>query len=161
MNATDLDKLCSKYRDEEGAIVELLQTIQAEEQYLPREALERVSANLDIPISQLYGLATFYRAFTLKPRGKHQATCCMGTACHVRGGRRVVEHLQRLLGVKVGDTTDDGLFSLDTVNCVGACAVAPVIIVDDEYHGEMTPAKAAQLIEEYRKKAGETSDAGA
>lgn len=159
MDVSALDKLCDKYRDEEGAIIELLQTIQAEAQYLPREALERVSGKLDIPLSQLYGLATFYRAFSLTPKGKHQVTCCTGTACHVRGGKRVVEHLQRLLGIKPGDTTGDGLFSLDTVNCVGACAVSPVVIVDDEYHGEMTPAKAAQLIHKCRSKAGEGSDA--
>jgi NADH-quinone oxidoreductase subunit E len=156
-----LDKLCDKYTDERGAIVELLQTIQSEEHYLPREALERVSGNLDIPLSQLYGLATFYRAFSLKPVGKHQVTCCMGTACHVRGGQRIVDQLKRLLGVKPGETTDDGLFTLQTVNCVGACAVAPIVIVDEEYHGEMTPARATQLIDQCRCKAGEKSDAGA
>lgn len=158
MDPASLDKLCDKYRHEEGAIIELLQTIQAEEQYLPRDALERVSGNLDIPLSQLYGLATFYRAFSLKPKGKHQVTCCMGTACHVRGGKRVVEQFQRLLGIQPGDTTDDGWFSLDTVNCVGACAVAPVVIIDEGYHGEMTPARAAQLIRKYRGKVGEDAD---
>ena len=159
MDVSSIDKLCDQYRDEQGAIVELLQTIQSEEQYLPREALERVSTNLEIPLSQLYGLATFYRAFSLKPRGKHQLTCCMGTACHVRGGQRIVDQLQRLLGITVGETTDDGLFTLESVNCVGACAVAPILLVDDEYHGEMTPAKAAQLVHECRCKAGEDSDA--
>jgi NADH-quinone oxidoreductase subunit E len=158
MDAASLDKLCDKYRDEEGAIIELLQTIQAEEQYLPRDALQRVSENLEIPLSQLYGLATFYRAFSLKPKGKHQVTCCMGTACHVRGGKRVVEQFQRLLGIQPGETTDDGWFSLDTVNCVGACAVSPVVMIDGEYYGEMTPARATQLIRRYRGKAGDDSD---
>ena len=161
MDAATLDKLCDKYADEEGAIVELLQTIQADEQYLPREALERVSAKLEIPLGQLYGLATFYRAFTLTPRGKHQVTCCMGTACHVRGGQRIVDHLRRVLGVELGETTDDGLFSFEAVNCVGACAVAPIVLVDDDYHGEMTPQRATELIHECRCKAGENSDAGA
>ena len=160
MDTIALDKLCEKYTDERGAIVELLQTIQSEEHYLPREALERVSGNLEIPLSQLYGLATFYRAFSLKPLGKHQITCCMGTACHVRGGKRIVEQVQRLLGIPVGDTTADGLFSLHTVNCVGACAVAPIVMMDDEYHGDMNPAKVGALIERCRCKAGENSDAG-
>jgi NADH:ubiquinone oxidoreductase subunit E len=159
MDTTTLEKLCDKYRHEQGAIIELLQTVQAEEHYLPRETLEQISRQLEIPLSQLYGLATFYRAFTLKPKGKHEVTCCMGTACHVRGGRRVVEQFERLLGIRVGDTTDDGQFSLATVNCVGACAVAPITLVDGEYHGEMNSAKVSRLIERHRTKESETSDA--
>ena len=161
MDVTSVDKLCEECADDRGAIVELLQAIQTEEQYLPRDTLERVSENLEIPLSQLYGLATFYRGFSLSPRGKHQLTCCMGTACHVRGGKRIVDQLVRLLEIKPGDTTDDGLFTLATVNCVGACAVAPIVMVDEEYHGEMTPARAADLVHECQCKAGENSDAGA
>jgi NADH-quinone oxidoreductase E subunit len=160
MDLTTLERLCDRYRQEQGAIVELLQQIQNEDQYLSADALKHVSEQLEIPLSQLYGLATFYRAFSLKPRGRHQVTCCMGTACHVRGGKRVAEQFERLLGVAVGDTTDDGAFTLETVNCVGACAVAPVVIVDEEYHGEMTPAKVAGLIERYRRKEGEGFHAG-
>ena len=159
MDRITLEKLCDKYREEQGAIIELLQTIQAEEQYLPRETLEQISQQLEIPLSQLYGLATFYRAFTFKPKGKHQVTCCMGTACHVRGGQRVVEQFQRILGVRVGDTTDDGQFSLETVNCVGACAVAPIAIVDGQYHGEMNSAKVPRLVDQCRAKESEASDA--
>jgi NADH-quinone oxidoreductase subunit E len=155
MEISALDKLCDRYRDEEGAIVELLQTIQTEEQYLPREALERVASNLEIPVSQLYGLATFYRAFSLKPRGKHQVLCCTGTACHVRGAKRVVDHFERVLGISVGDTTADGLFSLHTVNCLGACAVAPVAVVDGKTYGEMTAAKVDKLLDQYRNGSGE------
>jgi NADH-quinone oxidoreductase subunit E len=150
-----LDKLCDKYTDERGAIVELLQTIQSEEHYLPREALERVSGNLDIPLSQLYGLATFYRAFSLKPVGKHQVLCCTGTACHVRGSKRVVDHFRRVLGLEIGDTTQDGLFSLHTVNCLGACAVAPVAVIDGVCHGEMTAANVEKLVRKLRGKSGE------
>jgi len=160
MDTATLDKLCDRYRDEQGAIIELLQTIQAEDQHLPREALERVSERLQIPLSQLYGLATFYKAFTLKPKGRHTVTCCVGTACHVRGGRRVVEQLERTLGIRVGDTTDDGQLSLETVNCVGACAVAPITIVDGEYHGQMTPAQVSRLVARHRPKAGEGPNAG-
>jgi len=155
MDAATLDKLCDKYADEEGAIVELLQTIQADEQYLPREALERVSARLEVPLSQLYGLATFYRAFSLKPLGKHQVLCCTGTACHVRGVKRVVDHFKRVLGIGVGETTSDGVFSLHTVNCLGACAVAPVAVIDGDVYGEMTSARVEKLVERYRRKSGE------
>ena len=160
MDLTTLDKLCDNYRDEQGAIVELLQIIQAEDQYIPKETLRHVSEQLDIPLSQLYGLATFYRAFSLEPRGKRQVTCCMGTACHVRGAKRVVDQFKHVLGIEVGDTTDDGLFSLQTVNCVGACAVSPIVMIDDEYHGEMTPAKVMRLVERCRSEMGEDSDAG-
>jgi len=155
VDTATLDKLCDKYREEQGAIVELLQTIQAEDQYLSPEALEQVSVQLQIPLSQLYGLATFYRAFSLEPRGKHQVVCCMGTACHVRGGKRVAEQFARVLGIKVGDTTDDGLFSLETVNCLGACAVAPVAVIDGACHGEMTAARVERLVDQCRRKAGD------
>jgi NADH-quinone oxidoreductase subunit E len=155
MDATTLDNMLDRYREERGAIVELLQVIQAEDQYLPRETLEQVSEGLDIPLSQLYGLATFYRAFSLRPRGKHQVVCCTGTACHVRGGKRVAEQFARVLGIEVGDTTEDGLFSLHTVNCLGACAVAPVAVIDGKCHGEMTAAKVERIVQSYRREAGE------
>ncbi|MBM3472888.1 MAG: NADH-quinone oxidoreductase subunit NuoE [Armatimonadetes bacterium] len=155
MDIATLDKLCDRYAHERGAIVELLQTIQTEEHYLPRDALERVSANLDIPLSQLYGLATFYRAFSLKPVGKHQVLCCTGTACHVRGAKRVVDHFRRVLGIEIGETTEDGLFSLHTVNCLGACAVAPVAVIDGVCHGEMTAANVEKLVRQYRSRSGE------
>lgn len=160
MDLSTLEKLCDKYRHEKGAIVELLQEIQAEDQYISKDTMQYVSEQLEIPLSQLYGLATFYRAFSLEPKGKHQVTCCMGTACHVRGGKRVVNELERILNIKVGSTTEDRLFTLTTVNCVGACAVAPIVIVDGHYHGEMTPAKARQLIEQYRNELGDGSNAG-
>jgi len=155
VDTATLDRLCDRYTDEQGAIVELLQTIQAEEHYLPRDALERVSTNLNIPLSQLYGLATFYRAFSLTPVGRHQVLCCTGTACHVRGGKRVVDHFRRILGIEVGETTEDGLFSLHTVNCLGACAVAPVAVVDGVCHGEMTAVNVEKLVRQYRSKSGE------
>ncbi len=155
MDATTLDKLCEECADDRGAIVELLQSIQSHEHYLPRDALERVSGNLDIPLSQLYGLATFYRTFSLKPVGKHQVLCCTGTACHVRGVRRVVDHFRRVLGIEVGDTAEDGVFSLHTVNCLGACAVAPVAVIDGQVYGEMTAAKVERIVREFRSESGE------
>ncbi len=160
MDLSTLEKLCDKYRHESGAIVELLQEIQAEDQYISKDAMRHVSEQLQIPLSQLYGLATFYRAFSLEPKGKYQVTCCMGTACHVRGAKRVVSELERILDIKVGGTTEDRAFTLATVNCVGACAVAPIVMVDDHYYGEMTPVKARQLIEQYRNELGDGSDAG-
>lgn len=141
----DLDRLLLQHRDS-GAIVGLLQDLQETEGYIPKPALEEISRRLDIPLVRLYGLATFYRAFSLVPRGKHTITCCTGTACHVRGGRRVVEALERELGISAGETTPDLEFSLETVNCVGCCAVAPVVIADGKYHGHAHGHDVAKII---------------
>jgi NADH:ubiquinone oxidoreductase subunit E len=154
MEATRLDALIDKYRAEQGAVIALLQDVQEEQNYLPRKALEHIARRLDVPLIQLYGLATFYKAFTLKPKGEHTVTCCMGTACHVRGGQRIVEGFERELGIKAGDTTDDLMFTLETVNCVGACAVGPLVIIDGEYHGLVTTAKVKGLLKPYRGTGG-------
>jgi NADH-quinone oxidoreductase subunit E len=152
MDLTRLDALIEKYEAEQGAVIALLQDVQAEEQYLPQEALAHISRRLEVPLVQLYGLATFYKAFTLKPKGRHTCTCCMGTACHVRGAARVAQALERKLGIRPGDTTDDLSFTLETVNCVGACALGPVVILDGQYHGHMTGAKADRLVERVQQK---------
>ena len=152
MDTVMLDRLCDKYTDERGAIVELLQTIQTEEHYLPREALERVSANLDIPLSQLYGLATFYRAFSLKPVGKHQVTCCMGTACHVRGANELVAKVCTVLGIQPGETDPKQLFTLTTVHCMGCCALAPVMKIDDNYYSNPKTDDLKKIISAYEQQ---------
>ncbi len=154
MDLTRLEALIDKYEHDEGAVIALLQDVQAEENYLPREALEHIAERLQVPLIQLYGLATFYKAFTLKPKGKHQVVCCMGTACHVRGGQRVVEAFERELGIRAGDTTEDLEFSLETVNCVGACAVSPIAIVDGHYYGHMSPSKIKRLLQQHRSDKG-------
>ena len=115
--------------------------MQQQFRYLPRRALEHVADALAVPRSHVFQLATFYRAFSLKPRGQHVCTVCTGTACHVRGAARLVEKLERDLGVKAGETTPDMNVTLETVNCVGACALGPLVILDGTYHGNITSAK--------------------
>jgi len=127
-------------------LVAILQDIQKEYSYLPPEMLKQTAALLGVPVARVYSVATFYRAFSLKPRGKHIVTVCLGTACHVRKGGRLLDTLNSLLGVSAGETTADGLFTVETVNCLGACAVGPVVVVDGMFHGNMTPVKLSSLI---------------
>jgi NADH:ubiquinone oxidoreductase subunit E len=139
-----LDNLIAGYREGTTAVIGLLQDVHHLYGYLPEEALERVSERLGVPMSRLYSLATFYSSFRLTPRGRHRVCVCVGTACHVKGSARIVEGLERDLGVRPGETTADGEFTVETVNCLGACALAPLIIVDEEYHGRMDPKKASR-----------------
>jgi len=138
--------ILEKYQHDKGSLVSILQDTQAEIGYLAREALAEVSTGLDIPMSRVYGVATFFRAFSLTPRGRHQVNVCMGTACHVRGAVRILEAIERETGIKPGETSDDLRFSLDTVNCVGACALGPIVIADEKYSGEMTVDKVKPLL---------------
>jgi len=126
-----------------------LQDLQAECNYLPREGLTRVSEGLGLPLSQVYSVATFFKAFSLKPRGRHSLAMCLGTACHVRGAVRILENIERELGISRGGTTDDLRYTLETVNCVGACALGPIVIIDGEYSGQMKTDKVRPLLENY------------
>jgi NADH:ubiquinone oxidoreductase subunit E len=148
----EIESILSRYDGEQRWLINILFDVQAEYRYLPREVLEYLSRRMNISLAEIYGIATFYKAFTLTPRGKHEVTVCLGTACHVRGSINVLEDLQRTLKVKPGGTTEDGEFSLETVNCLGACALGPVVVVDGEYHGQMSPAKVKGLLDEARKK---------
>ena len=138
-----------KYQHDKGMLVSILQDIQEEYNYLPRESLKQVGKTLDVPFSQLYSIATFFKALRLTPRGRHLINVCMGTACHVRGVVKVMEAMERELGIKSGGTTDDLEFTLETVNCVGACALGPVVIVDGEYHGQMKMEKVKDILKKY------------
>lgn len=122
IDESKLDSIINEYNGEKGSLISILQDIQAQYQYLPREAMDHVAKRLKIPRVQVFGVATFFKAFSLKPKGKQQIHVCMGTACHVRGSRMVLEELERKLGIKAGDTTADNEYTLETVNCVGACA---------------------------------------
>jgi len=128
-----VNEICAGYQAKESSLIEVLHDISAEYNFLPADALRRVSENLDVPIAKVYGVATFYKGFSLKPRGKKIIRVCKGTACHVRGGDRNIDELERLLGIKPGETTDDLEYTLEIVNCVGACAMAPVVVVNKEY----------------------------
>ena len=141
--------ILDKYQHDKGMLVSILQDIQEEYNYLPRESLEQVGKTLDVPFSQLYSIATFFKALRLTPRGRHLINVCMGTACHVRGAVKVLEATERELGIKSGVTTDGLEFTLETVNCVGACALGPVVIVDGEYHGQMKMEKVKDILKKY------------
>ncbi len=137
------------YERDKAMLTPILQDIQAEYRYLPKEALMQVSQGLSVALSQVYSVATFFKAFSLTPRGRHLINVCLGTACHVRGAVRVLEEVERELGIKAGETTDNLRFSLETVNCVGACALGPMVIVDGEYSGQMKTDKVKPLLESY------------
>ena len=150
-----LDAVLEGRRSQPQQLIEVLQDIQQDEGYISQATMIAVSRELGVPLIEVYRVANFYKAFSLVPRGKHVITVCLGTACHVRGASRTVDQVTGLLGVAPGETTEDGLFTVECVNCLGACALGPVVVVDGVYHDHMTPRKLSRLIEVARKAAGE------
>ncbi len=146
MNIAELYDLIHQAAQDDAALIAVLEDIQARYRYLPFEALVLASERLGVPLSQAYSVATFYNAFSLRPKGKHCLHVCMGTACHVRGSPQVLDRLQTRLGVQPGGTTRDRMFTLETVNCLGACALGPIVVADGEYSGQMTPQKVDRLL---------------
>ncbi|TEU05776.1 MAG: NADH-quinone oxidoreductase subunit NuoE [Candidatus Aminicenantes bacterium] len=142
----------TKYNNEKKALVSILQEIQEEYNYLPQEVLRIVSKTLGIPLIDIIGVATFYRAFSLEPRGKHLITVCLGTACHVRGGPKILEEFERKLNIEAGETSKDGQYSLETVACLGCCAIGPVVVVDGGYYAQTTIRKVGSILKKYIKK---------
>ncbi len=143
------EAILDKYDRDRGLLVSMLQDIQKEYYYLPREALAQIAVALGIPISQIYSVATFFKAFSLEPRGRHLVSVCLGTACHVRGAVKLVEELERRLDTTRGGTTEDQKFTLDSVRCVGACALGPVVTVDADYFGEMKSSELDAMLAGY------------
>ena len=141
-----------KNKNSRKDLIEVLQDVQSSYKYLPEEVLREVSEKLNTPIIEVFRVANFYKAFTLKPRGKHVLTVCMGTACHVKGALKFLDEVLGQLNIKPGETTLDGEFTVETVNCLGACALSPVVILDGEYHEHMSAGKLRALIEDIRKK---------
>ena len=148
---TKIDKVVKKYNNDSSMLVSILQDTQTEIGYLPKEALIDLHIILDVPLSQVYSVATFFKAFSLIPRGRHQISVCTGTACHVRGSESILETFERELNIKAGESDKELDFTLETVNCVGACALGPIVIIDGKYHGEMRNESVKPLIDEYRK----------
>jgi len=144
-----IDEVLSYYRGEKGALIPVLQEAQNVYGYLPEEVLCRISQELKVPLSKIYGVVTFYAQFYLTPRGKHVIKSCQGTACHVRGAKGVLDSLCRQLKVEPGGTTKDLSFSLETVACVGTCFLAPVIMIDADYYGKLTPKRAVDALKKY------------
>jgi len=149
MDSSNIDKIIAKYQGDAGSLIQVLLEIQSENRWLPKEALEKVSKQLSVPLSRIQHIVTFYKAFSLVPRGRHEIHVCMGTACHVRGAQRVLDRVQDLTGIKPGETDSELKFSLDTVNCLGCCALGPVMVIDGEYYGKMAPAKSEDVLKNY------------
>ena len=147
-----LEPLVTRYRGKKGVAIPLLAGIQKTVGYIAEEAVDYVARELDLPAAELFGVATFYAMFRMRPEGKHVVRLCRGTACHVQGSARIGEQLQRHLGVSEGETTSDGVFSLQYVACLGCCSLAPVMMVDGEVHGRLTPEKAVDVLESYRTR---------
>ena len=144
--------LITKHNTEKKALISILQDIQAEYNYLPQETLIIVSKSLGIPLIDVLGVATYYRSFSLEPRGKHIITVCLGTACHVKGGPKILSQFERKLNIEPGSTTEDGQFTLETVACLGCCAIGPVVVVDDNYYAQITIRKVGPILKKYKKK---------
>jgi NADH-quinone oxidoreductase subunit E len=144
-----IDEILSKQHYSDAMLIGYLQDIQKDLRYLPQDALRFVAQRVNVSLPRLYGIATFYKAFSLRPRGRHLVHVCLGTACHVRGGGKLLESFERLLGVPAGETTYDDRFSLESVRCVGCCGLAPVFMVDGNFYGKMTQEKIPQVISRY------------
>jgi NADH-quinone oxidoreductase subunit E len=149
MDKERVDEIVDKYNREPSYLIQVLLDIQVENNWLPGEALDRVAETLQVPMARILHIATFYKAFSLVPKGRHQIHVCMGTACHVRGASRVLDTVEGLTGIKPGETDLDLKFSLETVNCLGCCALGPVVEIDGKTHGKMAPARTAEALKNY------------
>jgi NADH-quinone oxidoreductase subunit E len=152
MQLDNLDNVIGVHGNDSSQLIGILQDIQKEYNYLPLVAMMQVSERLKVPFSRLYSIATFFKAFSLQPRGRHIITVCLGTACHVRKAPRIVDEISRSLGIKAGETTPDRIFTLETVNCLGTCALGPVAVVDGKYFGNLTVKKIGALLKKYEKE---------
>ena len=147
-----MERIIEAYEAKPTALIMILQEVQDEYRHLPREAMEIIGRRMDLALSQIYGVATFYKAFSLEPRGRHQVCVCTGTACHVRNSGSIVEKLERDLKIARGQTTPDREFTLETVNCVGACALGPIALVDNKYWGHLTVSDVDRMMASVRAR---------
>jgi NADP-reducing hydrogenase subunit HndD len=154
----ELHEICSRFNNDPGELINILHAAQHAFGYLPSDIQEIIAANLHIPVAQVFGVVSFYSFFTMTPKGKHPVSVCMGTACYVRGAEGILEEMERQLGIKMGGTTEDGLFSLDCLRCVGACGLAPVVMIGDRVYGRVTPEKIADILAEYYENEGVASE---
>jgi NADH-quinone oxidoreductase subunit E len=150
MELSRIDSIIEQYEARESALLAILQDVQAGEKYLPKEALEYVSQKMNIPLVRVFRIATFYNALSLKPRGRHKIDVCLGTACHVRGGGKILDKVERDLGITVGETTKDKRFTVESVHCVGCCSLGPVAVVDGEVFGRLSQDKVPALLKEFK-----------
>ena len=152
MGSKNIDKLLENRKNSPNELIEVLQDVQENYDYLPEDVLKTISEKLEIPLIEVFRVANFYKAFTLKPRGEHLLTACMGTACYVRGAPKFLDEVLGQLNVRPGETTEDGKFTVETVSCLGACALGPIVVLDGKYYDHMTAGKLRNLIQKVRKK---------
>lgn len=145
-HANAIKEIIARYPVQRGVIIQILQDVHSKYNYLPKEALDEVAKQLSLPVAKVYSIATFYKAFSLKERGKIIIKVCKGTACHIRGAELICTELENILGIRGGQTTEDRQYTIEEVNCVGTCAMAPVVVIDDKYHGSMRPEKIRKLV---------------
>ncbi len=157
---SDIRKILDEQSNGASSLLAVLEDIQHQYRFLPRDALIMVSERIPVPLSQVYSVATFYNAFSLKPRGRHCFQVCTGTACHVRGATQVITRLETLLGIETGETSDDLEYTLETVNCLGACALGPIVVTDQGYDGMMTISKVDKMVRRVHSLGSENADAG-
>ena len=152
MTPVQLGAILERHGNSDANLLGILQDIQDEENWLPRETLEAVSQRLDVPFTRIYRLATFFKSLSLEPRGKHICQVCIGTTCHVRGAPKLVDKVELDMEVKAGETTEDMLFTMETVGCVGACALGPLVVLDKEYHGNLTVEGLGKILKKVKKE---------
>jgi len=150
MNTERIDKIIENHNSEASSLIQVLLEIQSENHWLPKEVLERVSEKLKVPLTRTMHIASFYKAFSIVPKGSHEVHVCMGTACHVRGAKRVLETVEDLTGIKPGETDVEMKFSLETVNCLGCCALGPVIEINGKTHGKVSVNETADVLKNYK-----------
>ncbi len=148
-NGDKIKTIIDKYKGRPSSVIQALLEIQRENRWLPAEVLEMVSEKLEVPLNRIQQIVTFYKAFSLAPKGRHEIHVCQGTACHVRGAARLLDRVEDVTGIKPGETSPDLRFSLKTVNCVGCCSLGPVMVIDGDYHGKMAPAKSEDVLKNY------------
>jgi NADH-quinone oxidoreductase subunit E/NADP-reducing hydrogenase subunit HndA len=148
----ELRRFIRKHKDQPGAMMPVLQEAQGIYGYLPREVQEIIAQEMQVPLSDVFGVATFYSQFTLTPKGEHSISVCLGTACYVKGADKILSAIEEHLGIKEGECTSDGFFSIESCRCLGACGLAPVMTVDGEVYGKVTPESAVQIIDSYREE---------
>jgi len=149
MEIEKIDQIIDKHKAEDGNLLQIMLELQSSNSWLPKEVLKRVSERLDVPLTRIQHIATFYKAFSLVPKGRHKVHICVGTACHVRGASRILDTVEEATGIKPGETDMDMKFSVETVNCLGCCALGPVMEIDGKTHGKMSPAQTAGILKNY------------
>jgi len=151
MDIAAIDRIIEKYRGDSSALIAILQDVQEEFKYIPEEVAVKITEEMNVPLSRIYSLTTFFKAFTLTPRARYPISVCLGTACHVKGAQRILEKLERDLNIKTGETTPDGHFGLEAVHCVGCCGLAPVITIGEDLYGKVTPTTMTRILKKYKE----------